>query len=63
MEKSKKNKVICPHWKGNGYVRVPYELAREEVVVQCGVCDSQGEVNADEVDNIIIDTDGVHRLQ
>ena len=30
---------------------------------QWGVCDSQGEVNADEVDNIIIDADGVHRLQ
>ena len=50
---TKKNKVICPHCKGNGYVRVPYHLAKEEVVVQCGVCESQGEVNADEVDNII----------
>jgi len=63
MEKSKKNKVICPHCKGNGFVRVPYHLAKEEVVVQCGVCESQGEVNADEVDDIVIDSDGVHRLQ
>ena len=68
MEKSKKTKVEykkvpCPHCKGNGYVRVPYELAREEVVVQCGVCESQGEIHENEIDNIIIDYDGVHRLQ
>ena len=48
MVKSKINKVPCPHCKGNGYVRVPYELAKEEVVVQCGVCDSQGELDANE---------------
>ena len=63
MAKSKINKSPCPHCKGNGYVRVPYHLAKEEVVVQCGVCESQGEINADEIDNIIIDSDGVHRLQ
>jgi len=27
------------------------------------VCDSQGEVDADSVDNIIIDADGFHRIQ
>jgi transcription elongation factor Elf1 len=58
-----KNKVPCPNCKGNGFVRVPYELTKEEVIVQCGVCESEGEVNADEVDNIIIDSDGIHRLQ
>jgi len=63
MEKSKKNKIICPTCKGNGFVRVPYRLAKEEVVAQCGVCDSQGEVDAESVDNIIIDSDGIHRLQ
>ena len=63
MEKSKKNKIICPTCKGNGFVRIPYRLAKEEVTAQCGVCESQGEVNADEIDNIIIDSDGMHRLQ
>ena len=63
MEKSKKNKIICPTCKGNGYVRVPYRLAKEEVTAQCGVCDSEGEINAAEVDDIIIDSDGIHRLQ
>ena len=63
MEKSKKNKVICPTCKGNGYVRIPYKLAKEEVTAQCGVCDSEGEIDANEVDNIIIDSDGIHTLQ
>ena len=63
MEKSKKTKVICPTCKGNGYVRIPYRLAREEITAQCGVCDSEGEIDANEVDNIIIDSDGIHTLQ
>jgi len=63
MEKSKKNKIICPTCKGNGYVRVPYRLAKEEVTAQCGVCDSEGEIDATEVNDIIIDSDGIHRLQ
>ena len=60
MEKSKKNKVICPNCKGNGYVRIPYELAREEVVLfSVELCESsEGEVNEDEIDNIVIDSDG-----
>ena len=58
-----KNKVTCPNCKGNGFIRVPYELTKEEVIVQCGVCESEGEINADEVDDIIIDSDGIHRLQ
>ena len=63
MEKSKKTKVICPTCKGNGYVRIPYRLTKEEVTAQCGVCNSEGEIDASEVDNIIIDADGIHRLQ
>ena len=63
MEKSKKNKIICPTCKGNGFVRIPYRLAREEVTAQCGVCNSQGEIDANEIDDIIIDSDGIHRLQ
>ena len=64
MEKSKKTtKVICPSCKGNGYVRIPYQLAKEEITAQCGVCDSEGEILEDELDNIIIDADGIHRIQ
>jgi DnaJ-class molecular chaperone len=64
MEKSKKSKkVICPTCKGNGYVRVPYRLAKEEITAQCGVCDSEGEVYPEDVDGIVIDQDGIHRIQ
>ena len=63
MEKPKKNKIICPTCKGNGFVRIPYRLAKEEITAQCGVCDSEGEIDATEVNDIIIDSDGIHRLQ
>ena len=50
MEKSKKSKkIICPTCKGNGFIRVPYRLAKEEVTAQCGVCDSEGEVYPEDV--------------
>jgi len=64
MEKEKKTKrVTCPNCKGNGFIRVPYKLAKEEVHAQCGVCDSQGEIHADQRDDLYIDSDGIHRLQ
>ena len=63
MANSKKNKVICPTCKGNGFIRIPYRLAKEEVTAQCGVCDSEGEIDADKTDDIVIDSDGFHRLQ
>ena len=58
-----KNKVICPTCKGNGFIKVPFKLVKEEIIAQCTVCNSQGEINEDEVDEIIIDADGIHRLQ
>ena len=58
MEKSKKNKIICPTCKGNGYIRVPYRLAKEEVTAQCGVCDSEGEIDASQADDIIVEISG-----
>jgi len=48
---------------GNGYIKIPYRLAREEQVAQCNVCSSQGEVDEEKLDSIIIDADGFHRLQ
>ena len=64
MEKSKKTKkIICPTCKGNGYVRIPYRLAKEEVTAQCSVCDSEGEIDAEQRDDIYVDADGIHRLQ
>ena len=63
METEKKNKTTCPTCKGNGYIKVPYELTKDHIVAQCTVCDSQGEIDANKVDDIIIDSDGIHRLQ
>ena len=65
MEKSKKKtkRIICPQCKGNGVVRVPYQLAKEEVHAQCGVCDSEGEIDVEQRDDIYVDADGIHRLQ
>ena len=63
MAKSKKEtKVICPVCKGNGFIRIPYRLTKEEVTAQCGVCESEGEINAEERDDIYVDSDGIHRL-
>ncbi len=62
MAKSNKNKVICPVCKGNGYVRIPYRLTKEEVTAQCGVCESEGEIYENEVDSIYMDSDGIHSL-
>ena len=62
MENSK-TKVVCPTCKGNGFIKIPFKLAKEDIVAQCTVCDSQGEIDADKVDNIVIDSDGIHRLQ
>ena len=62
MAKSNKNKVICPVCKSNGYVRIPYRLTEEEVTAQCGVCESEGEIYENEIDNIYMDSDGIHSL-
>ena len=65
MDESKKKtkRVICPSCKGNGFLRVPYQLAKEEVTAQCGVCDSEGEIDAEQRDDLYVDADGIHRLQ
>jgi len=36
--------IVCPECRGNGFVRVPYEEAREELHVNCPECGAQGEV-------------------
>ena len=63
METEKKSKAICPTCKGNGYTVIPYKLAHKHEVMQCNVCKSEGEIDADKIDDVIIDSDGIHRLQ
>ena len=64
MEKSKKYNVhaaICPDCKGNGYVKAVIEEGRENIVIQCKTCDSEGEIYVDESEVIesYIDADNV----
>ena len=40
----KESKEICKECHGNGYVRIPYHLAKEEIWANCDGCDSQGEI-------------------
>ena len=42
--------MICPRCFGNGYIRIPNKAVgfNEQVIAQCTMCDSQGEI--DEVD-------------
>ena len=53
MESSKKTK-ICPRCKGNGYIKVVKEVAwpskEQQIVVQCSMCNSQGEIEEDNED-------------
>ena len=44
MADSKKRKVICSVCNGNGFVRVPFEKAREEQWADCDFCNSKGEI-------------------
>ena len=51
MERSTKNKIICPRCTGNGYVKIPNQAVGNptEIVAQCTMCRSEGEVA--EIDN------------
>ena len=42
------NKKICTECNGNGYIRVPYHLAKEDIWANCDECDSQGEIKIKE---------------
>ena len=44
-------KKICDVCKGNGFVKVPYELAYEEQGADCEFCDNQGEIEVEEETN------------
>ena len=65
LETNKNNIKICPRCKGNGYIKVPnksVEQIGESITVSCTMCKSQGEID-DPNDTIIIDADGIHRMQ
>ena len=47
-----KVKVICEVCKGNGFVRVPYELSREELWADCDFCNNQGDIEKEVEDDV-----------
>jgi len=60
---SKSKTTICPRCKGNGYFTVKESVENPvDTVVQCPMCNSEGELD-DPSDRIIIDSNGVHKLQ
>ncbi len=73
LKTEKKLKSICPRCSGNGYIRVPNKSVEEtgqEAMMNCTMCDSEGELEGEiygpfdeDKDTIIIDSNGVHRLQ
>jgi DnaJ-class molecular chaperone len=46
--KTGKRKIFCPKCKGNGFYRVPYAQAGEEVHAQCDDCERTGELWVDQ---------------
>ena len=38
----KQVKLTCPDCNGNGFTRIPYHLAKEEIWANCEECDAQG---------------------
>jgi DnaJ-class molecular chaperone len=63
MGNSTKNK-ICPRCTGNGYIRIPNEAVGnpKEIIAQCTMCDSQGELD-DEGNILYFGSDDLHKLQ
>jgi len=56
------NKVVCPRCTGNGYIKIPNQAVGNptEIIAQCTMCDSQGEI--DEV-NTPTDVNDTNSLQ
>ena len=64
MGQPKTKKIICPRCTGNGYFKVKESAERPvDQVVQCPMCNSQGEIDEDKIDSMYVNADGIHRLQ
>ena len=46
-------KKICTVCNGNGFVRVPFEQAREEQWADCDFCKNQGEIEVEEENDTV----------
>ena len=50
--KGRSMKKICSVCNGNGFVRVPFEQAREEQWADCDFCKNQGEIEEEDDDTV-----------
>ena len=51
----KTKKITCPRCKGNGYIKIPHESVEKldkSVIAQCSMCESEGEIDEREDNNI-----------
>ena len=63
MGHPKTKKIICPRCTGNGNFKVKESAERPVAqVVQCPMCNSQGEIDEEKSDTIYIDSNGLHRV-
>jgi len=46
--KKRRHSAICNDCNGNGYKQFHLEEGREQVILQCDTCDSEGEIYVDE---------------
>ena len=61
MDPLENKKVICPRCTGNGFFKVKESIENPvDKVVQCPMCNSQGEINEDKANSIYVDADGLH---
>ena len=42
---------ICPHCKGNGFIKLLLKEGRVSTVIQCTICNSEGEIYDKEFDD------------
>jgi DnaJ-class molecular chaperone len=63
MDPLKNKKVICPRCTGNGFFKVKENIEKQtDIVVQCPMCNSQGEIDEEKANSIYIDAGGLHRM-
>jgi DnaJ-class molecular chaperone len=61
MDPLENKKVICPRCTGNGFFKVKESIENPvDKVVQCPMCNSQGEIDEDKANSIYVDADGLH---
>ena len=63
MDPLENKKVICPRCTGNGFFKVKGSIEKPvDKVVQCPMCNSQGEIDEEKANSIYMDADGLHRM-